>query len=260
MGDQHPLDPFAQFEGIVDALRDAALRLPGVGNEELTNLSQSAGEAIGAIKNAFVTIPDGRTLLAVEHEALMTFARANGLCERTLWRGVITGRSGRVTVGEFFWRRVTDITALASCTKIKALYLSGNDIADISALARCRELLRLWLGTNRITDISSLASCGKLETLSLENNGVTNFSALAGCSMLTTLNLRANRLIEISGLASCRMLKQLFLGHNQITDISALECCTQLEWVSLLGNPLAEGTVEVIAKLRARGVQVEVLY
>ena len=78
--------------------------------------------------------------------------------------------------------------------------------------------------------------------------------------MLTTLNLQANRLIEISDLASCRMLKQLFLGHNQITDISALECCTQLEWVSLLGNPLAEGTVEVIAKLRARGVQVEVLY
>ena len=31
MGDQHPLDPFAQFEGIVDALRDAALRLPRVG-------------------------------------------------------------------------------------------------------------------------------------------------------------------------------------------------------------------------------------
>ena len=57
MGDQHPLDPFAQFEGIVDALRDAAQRLQqrslrGVGSEELTNLSQSAGEAIGAIKNA----------------------------------------------------------------------------------------------------------------------------------------------------------------------------------------------------------------
>ena len=123
MGDQHPLDPFAQFEGIVDALRDAALRLPGVGSEELTNLSQSAGEAIGAIKNAFVTIPDGRTLLAVEHEALMTFARANGLCERTLWRGILTGRSGRVTVGEFVWRRVTDITALASCTKHQGVVL-----------------------------------------------------------------------------------------------------------------------------------------
>ena len=50
MGDQHPLDPFAEFEGILDALRDAALRLPGVGSEDLTNLRRSASEALMAVE------------------------------------------------------------------------------------------------------------------------------------------------------------------------------------------------------------------
>ena len=160
----------------------------------------------------------------------MTFAYANQMTEWTLWRRVKRGRSGRVAaVGEFYWRGLTDITALASCTKIKALYLTGNDIADISALASCGELRSLWLGTNRITDISALAGCGKLDTLSLENNEVADISALTGCARLTTLSLQGNRLIEISGLASCRRLGWLYLGDNQITDISALERCTRLQ-------------------------------
>ena len=258
------IDPLAVRMGLIlDYPRNTAGSEAWV--EKFTGTSRIVAEELAAAGAAadddLITIPDGRKLLAVEYLALMTFAYANQMTEWTLWRRVKRGRSGRVAaVGEFYWRRVTDIAALASCTKLKALYLTGNDIADISALASCGELRSLWLGTNRITDISALASCGKLDTLSLENNEIADISALTGCARLTTLSLQGNRLIEISGLASCRRLKRLFLGYNQITDISALERCTRLQWVSLRDNPLAEGSTEVIAKLRARGVQVELLY
>ena len=258
------IDPLAARLGLIlDYPRNTAGSEAWV--EKFTGTSRIVAEelaAAGALADDdLVTIPDGRKLLAVEYLALMTFASANQMTEWTLWRRVKRGRSGRVAaVGEFYWRRLTDIAALASCTKLKALYLTGNHIADISALASCRELRSLWLGTNRITDISSLAGCGRLDTLSLENNALTDISAITGCSRLTTLSLQGNRLTEISGLAGCRRLKRLFLGYNQITDISALECCTRLQWVSLRDNPLTEGSAEVIAKLRARGVQVELLY
>ena len=256
------IDPLAARLGlIVDFPRDAAGRLPEVWSEKFTGTSRLLAEELAALGAAadddLVTIPDGRKFLAVEYLALMTFASANQMTEWTLWRRVKIGRSGRVVRGEFYWRRVRDITALASCTKIKALYLTGNDIADISALASCRELRSLWLGTNRITDISALASCGKLDTLSLENNGVADISAIAGCARLITLNLQGNRLTEISGLASYGRLGWLYLGENQITDISALERCTRLRCVSLRGNPLAKGSKEVIAKLRDRRVTVD---
>jgi len=257
------IDPLAARLGlIVDFPRDATGRLPEVWSERFTGASRLLAEelaALGALADDdLVTIPDGRKLLAVEYLALMTFASANRISERTLWRRIKIGRSGRVAaVGEFYWRRLTDIAALTSCTKLKALYLTGNDIADISALASCRELRSLWLGTNRITDISALASCGKLDTLSLENNGVADISAIAGCARLITLNLQGNRLTEISGLASYGRLGWLYLGENQITDISALERCTRLRCVSLRGNPLAKGSKEVIAKLRDRRVTVD---
>ena len=44
MGDQHPLDPFVDFEAILDAVGDAPLIVPEVGSEEPTNLRRSAGE------------------------------------------------------------------------------------------------------------------------------------------------------------------------------------------------------------------------
>ena len=200
------IDPLAARLGLIlDYPRNTAGSEAWV--EKFTGTSRIVAEELAAAGAAadddLVTIPDGRTLLAVEYLALMTFADANQMTEWTLWRRVKRGRSGRVAaVGEFYWRGVTDITALASCPKIKVLYFTGNDIADISALASCGELRSLWLGTNRITDISALAGCGKLDTLSLENNGIADISALTGCARLTTLSLQGNRLTEISGLAS----------------------------------------------------------
>ena len=119
MGDQHPLDPFAQFEGIVDALRDAAQRLHNLGNAEMADVSHRASEAIEALKaalqKALVTLPDGRTLLTTEHKALMEFASANGISKETLWGSVEIGRRRRVRTGYFHEYRVTDISALACC-------------------------------------------------------------------------------------------------------------------------------------------------
>ena len=259
------IDPLAARLGLMlDIPRPAAGRLSEARawSEKFTGTSRVVAEELAALGAAadddLVTIPDGRKVLAVEYVALMTFASANQISEWTLWRRVKRGRSGRVTVvGEFHWRGVTDITALAGCTKIKRLYLDGNHIADISALARCRDLRHLWLGTNRITDISALASCAKLDTLSLANNRITDISALAGCSRLITLNLQGNRLTDISGLTSLRRLGWLYLGHNQITDISALERCRRLRCVSVRSNPLAEGSEEVMVKLHERGVTVD---
>jgi Leucine Rich Repeat (LRR) protein len=149
---------------------------------ELTNLSRIAGDEIEALRTsldrACVMIPDGRRLLATEHAALMTFARANGITEKMLWDRIIIRHHGRVTEGDFACCRVTDITALASCTKFEVLSLHVNEIADISALANCGELVTLELHRNRITDISALASCGKLKMACLAENSIADISTL----------------------------------------------------------------------------------
>ena len=200
-------------------------------------------------------IPDGRTLLATERKALVTFARANGRRARKLWRWVEIGDHGRVTKADFAWRRVDDITALARCTQIQTLLLSCNSISDISALARCGELVRLELGGNELRDISALASCRRLEKLSLIRNEVADISALAACTRLTDLDLRYNRLTDISALASCSMLERVALSFNhRLSDISALESCPRLRRVDVLGTRFSETSAALIGELEARGV------
>ena len=117
------IDPLAARLGlIVDPPRHAAGRLPEVWSERFTGTSRLLAEELAALGAAadddLVTIPDGRKLLAVEYLALMTFAYANQMTEWTLWRRVKRGRSGRVAaVGEFYWRRVTDIAPLRAARR-----------------------------------------------------------------------------------------------------------------------------------------------
>ncbi len=223
MPDQNPLDPLAgRLDQIIDAHRE-------------------------------VLLPDGRTLLAAEHKALVTFARANGYRSRKLWRWVEIDH-GRVTKADFTWCRVYDLTALARCTQIRTLLLDCNSISDISALAQCGELVTLDLGWNQLRDISALASCRMLEKLSLSRNELADISALAACTRLTELDLQYNRLTDISALASCSMLERVNLSSNRrLSDISALKSCPRLRWVNVLGNPILE-TAALSGKLEVRGV------
>lgn len=62
---------------------------------------------------------------------------------------------------------LTDISALARCTKLKKIYLHNNDIEDISALAGCTELTELGIGNNKIKDLSVI---DKLSSVQLVNN------------------------------------------------------------------------------------------
>lgn len=224
MPDQNPLDPLAgRLDQIIDAHRE-------------------------------VLLPDGRSLLATERKALVTFARANGYRSRKLWRWVEIGDHGRVTKADFTWCRLYDLTALARCTQIQTLLLGCNSISDISALARCGELVRLDLGLNYLRDISALASCRRLEKLSLIRNEVADISALAACTRLTDLDLRYNRLTDISALASCSMLEWLDLSSNRrLSDISALKSCPRLRRVNVQSNPILEAAA-LSGKLEVRGV------
>jgi Leucine-rich repeat (LRR) protein len=81
-------------------------------------------------------------------------------------------------------------------------------------------------------------------------------SALAHCGLLEELDLSDNQITDISPLSNSITLKELNIPFNQITDISALESCAQLCMVQLTGNPLSQKSLQVIEKLRGRGVRV----
>lgn len=133
---------------------------------------------------------------------------------------------------------LTDISALAECTKLERLNLSGNGITSISALASMPGLKSLDISNNSVTSLSPLISLTSLESLNASGNQIATLSALAGHTALTTLNLDNNPLSGIEALSGLTGLTTLSLRSAGIddADMAVLQTLTGLTSLDLDGN------------------------
>jgi hypothetical protein len=73
---------------------------------------------------------------------------------------------------------VSDIGALASCRKLRALHVADTRVARLDALASCAELRTLDICDTRVHDIDVLlAACPRLENLLLSRRDEARFSS-----------------------------------------------------------------------------------
>ncbi len=90
-------------------------------------------------------------------------------------------RPGRLTnylnSGKVQENSITDISALASCGRLRYIDIGVNRVTDISALAHCRKLWGVALPHNEVTDISALESCPRLEVVEIFGNPLTGQAA-----------------------------------------------------------------------------------
>ena len=145
-----------------------------------------------------------------------------------------------LTLLDFSFQDLTDLSFLAELTGLTRLYLDHTGITDISPLASLANLTGLSLSGEELTDISPLAELTNLTTLHLTWSNVTDFSPLARLTNLTTLNLFLNNITDISPLAELTNLTTLYLTWNDITDISHLARLTNLTTLFLSGNNIAD--------------------
>ncbi|KAL7750757.1 cysteinyl-tRNA synthetase [Sorochytrium milnesiophthora] len=137
---------------------------------------------------------------------------------------------------------------LQSCTSLRELRLSGNDLTSIpSNLSYVKTLLHLDLSCNRLASIDprQCKSLRSLKSLSLNANRIKSVpQEMAEFHQLEVLNLANNRLVEFPAvLCSCSALKQLDLSFNQIAEVSSdLSGLSGLRRLALVGNEL-QGTL-----------------
>jgi len=158
---------------------------------------------------------------------------------------------------------ISDISSLASLTKLKVLWLDQNrKIIDVTSLAELYDLEELNLDNNLLTDISSLKYLVKLKYLNLQINPIENIEAVKNMKNLERLEFFLASLSDISPIANLNNLKQLWivnskidsiselsslnniinlhLAWNQIGDITPLENMVKLEWVALEKNNISD--------------------
>ncbi|KAL0224641.1 hypothetical protein RCL1_002553 [Eukaryota sp. TZLM3-RCL] len=152
--------------------------------------------------------------------------------------------------------KITGISFLSSCFKLKSLSLDGSNVTDLSPLfllsnnlkslslnytpftnlrqfSNFKQLEFLSLDCSNITDISPLSSLQNLRILSMFNNKISDLSPLSCLKFLEKLVLRDNRIADTSHLASLENLVDLSLNNNKITDMRPLSSLFKLERLSL---------------------------
>ena len=115
-------------------------------------------------------------------------------------------------------------------------------LSDLSPLASCSKMQDLMISHSSITDISVVSSMPKLEVFSCQKKGelpsIKDLSPLSSCSLLRDLYLRGNTLIkDLTPLSACTSL-ETFKISSLITDLSPLSNLSNLQHLTINDCPM----------------------
>lgn len=137
-----------------------------------------------------------------------------------------------------------DIPAMPNLTE---LVLCNQCIGDLSPLRKSR-IKTLYLHGNNISDLSPLSECDYLEELVISNNRVSDFSPLTDCGFLHSLTTGANDMTDLKDIAAIKSLRHLYI-HNcpRLTDYSALNEMNKLYTLSI--RPVDSTAYDAVSKM-----------
>jgi hypothetical protein len=141
------------------------------------------------------------TKLIVNGASNLSFLQALGFLEELQARG-----------------KITDISPVASLTKLRTLDLSINrELQDVSPLRDLKQLSELSLSYTAVKDLAPLADLTALQFLRLAEVPATDLAPLRGLSSLESIGLQSTNVSDLSPLVGLRNLRRLDLTQaNQL--------------------------------------------
>ncbi|KAL0225374.1 hypothetical protein RCL1_003286 [Eukaryota sp. TZLM3-RCL] len=126
--------------------------------------------------------------------------------------------------------KITDISFLSFCFKLKSLVLDGSKVTVLSPLSYLsNSLISLSLNETLVSDLRQLSSLKQLEFLSLNYNNITDISPLSSLRNLTTLYLRKTKISNLRPLRNLTKLysldvRETLLPEEQQEEVSGFGC------------------------------------
>ncbi|KAL0221877.1 hypothetical protein RCL1_001731 [Eukaryota sp. TZLM3-RCL] len=126
--------------------------------------------------------------------------------------------------------RITDISFLSTCIKLKSLSFDRSEVADLSPLSLLSNTLRsLSLNNSLFPNLCQLSNFKQLEFLSLNSNNITDICPLSSLQNLTNLSLYNTKVSDLSSLQYLSKLsfldvRKTLLSHEYHRRVSGLSC------------------------------------
>ncbi|MCL7764811.1 hypothetical protein MPF19_15410 [Polaribacter sp. Z014] len=134
---------------------------------------------------------------------------------------------------------VTDLTPLATLSKLESLELNYSSIDDLTPLVGLTNLKTLKIQRSQITDLSIIKGLKQLIDLDLEESLIEDFSDIKDLTNLTSLSLTSNDLKNnFDFLNTLTNLKKLNLINCDLTTVNTFSNLNSIEEVNLSLNNL----------------------
>jgi len=183
---------------------------------------QSSGEELYS-QSTGSNLPEAEILAQeiVEQKFVISIPIIGTLIDGSTFSMDVPEESKEVDLGNYSLIKI-DLSPLKKCTKLRKLWLYGNELSeiDLSPLNHCHQLTELSLSKNilKAVDLSFADSCPKLTRLWIYSNNLSK--------------------IDLTPLSNCKNLKKIWLDNNNFKelDLSPLKSCKKLHEVTLRGN------------------------
>lgn len=150
----------------------------------------------------------------------------------------------------FIQQGLTNIAPLGSCSEVRELILSGNEIRSIEPLSGCKHLKRLYLVKNPVSDLRPLRGLEYLQELNLSGTAVTDVTPLGCLPKLTNLDIQHTPIRDFSPLSSIKGLRMLEVSEPDAEQLRSLSALTQLTELTLAGlGQVSESDLNAIGQL-----------
>jgi serine/threonine protein kinase/Leucine-rich repeat (LRR) protein len=125
----------------------------------------------------------------------------------------------RLTFLNVSFNEISDISCVSNMPDLEEFRISGNNkLTNASPLANHSKLRTLYIDGNNIIDVSPLASLSSLKVLSVKNNPIIDVKPLSNLKSLTTLYISGAHIEDPSPLAQLTNLTVLEIYDNPISD------------------------------------------
>ena len=118
--------------------------------------------------------------------------------------------------------KIQNIDAIKYFKNLELLDLQFHAITDISPLASLTKLHSLGLGGNQINEISVLSNLTELRFLSLFNCQAEDYRSLEKLTYLQTLFISYSKFEDLSVLRNLKDLNQLYIDHTLVSDLEPI--------------------------------------
>lgn len=137
---------------------------------------------------------------------------------------------------------ICTIAPFLSCSALKRLLLSGNQLSTIEGVERLQQLEELEVANTDIRSVQNLRGCRHLKRLNASFTNVDDegIRGLESCSMLEDLDFHyCTGITNVSALQNCRLIRKLNLDRTHVTQlgIAGLETLEFLEELDVSRNP-----------------------